>query len=250
MGKTAAFLLLLAAAALGQAPPDEEAIRARLPKHCGHARARQAVRFSEKGPPPTALQVVQAYGPLEGPLAEVVAELGEVDLVFDTDLCEVREWEGVFSGVPVEVTEYLLCGEPVEVEVVRHFPADPLAGIEDGQVAAAVYAVRGQAELEVPSGPDLHELLALVRTRSLDNRAETATRALRLKDGTLRSAETSEAGPAPPADTGLTLRLANGSLLRFGGHARTGEFERFYNPEIYPFLARLCKKRGLSPPGE
>jgi len=246
------FCLALAAAwscsAIAQTPFDEEALRTRLPKNCDFAKAPKPFKLPKKGPLPTAREIAESYGPLDGQLAELIASAPDVDFAFDTDLCDSRDYELPCGTVSVEVTEYLLCGQPIEIEAVPRKPLDPLAGVKDEEVDHAVYAIADEPPLAISGAGDVGKLVALLRAKSASNTVETASRPLKLKDGTVRPSESHDLSIQGEDSDGLTLYLRGGKVLAFRGHARTGEFEGFYNQALYPFLAQLANGHGASPP--
>lgn len=238
----------LALAGGAQSPPDEATLRARLPQGCDKAKAPDPPKFRRSSPLPTARGIVEGYGSLGGPLADFLRANPEVDLVFDTELCERREWEETASGVAFEVVEYVLCGEVVEVELRHSAPVDPLAGLLDAGVAKATYSAPGTPPVVVAGPDDLKELLFLLRTRSLNNAVESATRPLRDTSGFVTRSEVSVSSPGADAASSLRITLKDGKERVLRGHARTGEFEGFYNGDLYPLLERLARRAGQPPP--
>jgi len=250
--RTALALLFGCALPLwAQAPPAEgdDALRARLPKDCDKHKAPDRPKVHKKDPTPTARSIAESYGVLVGPLADFLDSVGEVDLVFDTDLCERREWDDEASGVEIEVTEWLLCGEVLEVELQHRAPVDPIAGILDAGVARAVYAA-AEGPAVVVEGEELRDFLHLLRTRSRNSAVQTATRARLGSAGLLVPCELTESAPEAAETSGVTLVLRDGQERRFPGHARSGEFAGFSNPDLYPLLERVARRAGQTPPKE
>lgn len=246
----AVFLFALAPCLWGQTPAvDEEAFRARLPKDCDKHKAPDRPKVHRKDAPPTAKSIVESYGLLTGPLADFLDSVGEVDLVFDTELCERREWDDEASQVEIEVTEWLLCGEVLEVELRHRAPVDPIAGLLDVGVAKGIYT-DGQGSAVVVEGEALRDLLHLLRTFSRNNAVQSATRARRGSGGHLVPCELSESAPGTSGTSGLTLVLRDGQERRFPGHARSGEFAGFSNADLYPLLERIARRAGQAPPRE
>lgn len=231
--------------ATAQTPEDEDALAARLPKHCDSSKAPKQFNLPKSGPTPTAKEIAESYGPLKGELAELIASAPDVDFAFDTDLCDTRDYEGQCNGVTVEVTEYLLCGQPVEIEAAVRQPLNPVAGVKNDDVSRAEYRVSGEPPLAVSGADDIGKLIGLLSTQSANNTTEIACRPLKLKGGTLRPAESHMLFVQAADEDGLYIYLRGGKVLSFHGHARTGEFEGFYNEDIYPFLAGLAAERGV-----
>ncbi len=255
VSRTAIFAILFLALALlsssgsaAQATEEEEAIAAKLPKNCDSQKEPKEFKISRKGAPPAAREIAESYGPLKGDLAEIIAGAPGVDLAFDTGLCGERDYEGECSGVKVEVTEYLLCNQPIEVQVVSHEPLNPVPEVNDRDVTGAVYAISGEPPLEIASPAEIARLMEIIRSRSRSNVAEIASRPLKLKDGSIVQSRSHKLFAQAVGDDGLRITLRGGGTMVFSGHARTGEFERFYNEELYPFLAGLARARGLPPP--
>jgi len=232
------------------APEGDDALRARLPKDCDKHKAKDPPKIRRSDPLPSARSIVESYGSLGGPLADFLRSLGEVDLVFDTELCERREWDGTASGVEFEVVEYLLCGEVVEVELRHSAPVDPLAGLLDAGVARVTYSTPDAPPVVVTTPEDLKELLFLLHTRSLNNAVQDANRPLRDPSGFVRRSEVSESSPGAESPSELRLTLRDGKEKVFHGHARSGEFAGFSNTDLYPFLERLARRLGQAPPKE
>lgn len=244
----ALFLAGLALAAAAQAPSEEEALRAALPADCGKGKRQDPPKVRRADPLPSARAIAESYGSLGGPLADFLRAHADVDLVFDTELCERREWKETASGVEFEVVEYLLCDEVIEVELRHRAPLDPLAGLLDAGVASATYVSPGSPEVVVSAPQDLKDLLFLLRTASVSNAVQNATRPLRDASGAVARSEVSVSSPGGQATSELRLSLRDGKRRTLKGHARTGEFEGFSNTALYPLLERLARRAGQAPP--
>ncbi len=227
---------------------DEDSLAARLPKNCDSAKAPKPFNLPKSGPVPAAKEIAESYGSLKGELADLIASAPDVDFAFDTDLCDTRDYEGRCNGVTVQVTEYLLCGQPLEIEAAVRDPLNPVAGVNDGDASRAEYAISGEPPLAITTANDVAKLLTLLRTESANNTTEIASRPLKLKSGAIRPSQSHKLFIQAADEDGLYIYLRNGKVLAFHGHARTGEFEGFYNEALYPFLARLAAERGAAPP--
>lgn len=245
-----ALLLLGSLALSAQSPPlGEEGLRAKLPKGCGDGKQVNPPKTKRHDRLPTPQEIANSYGVLTGPLAAFLDEAGDTDLVFETDLCQKREWQDKASGIAFSVTEYLLCDEVIEVEVRHGAPVNPLAGLLDMAVAKAFYSWAG-GELEISARDGVRDLLHLVRTQSRNNAVLSATRPRTGGDGKVLSSEATQSAPNEGLTTGLLLLLKDGKTRRFPGRARSGQFAGFANEAIYPLLCELAKAKGVAPPKE
>lgn len=232
-----------------QLPDGDAALRAKLPEGCEKGKAPDPPKVKRHDVLPSAKEIAESYGLLSGPLASFLDEAGETDLVFETDLCQKREWDDKASGIEFEVTEYLLCHEVIEVEVRHRAPVNPIAGLLDVAVAKVFYSWDG-GEIEISSREELREIFHLLRTQSRNNAVLSATRPRRGSDGKVVPSETGKSSPNEELPTGLLLLLKDGQTRRFPGRASSGQFAGFSNGSLYLFFSEIAKQRGISPPKE